>query len=402
MLKKLLFFILLLALCTLFYGCGLHSDSDNPTLDIHENAVYDGKLDNTTNPVGNDEAFIFTWLTYSELCVTSELKNKEDYQKHIEGYFDSMREIGVTDCFVQVRPFADAMYESEIFPLSQYAVNADGFDVLETVIAVADKYGVGVHAWVNPYRISTKPLDENSVWFKEYKDSVMVLDSGVYLNPTDVEAQRLILSGVQELLGNYDVEGIHIDDYFYPEDIGDADDGWYEAYKKSGGKKDLASWRRENVNSLVSAMYLKVKSFGDHKIFSVSPTGNIDKNYTQLYADIYSWCKGGYCDMILPQIYFGFENSALPFEECLDRWLSITDTDKVKLVPGLALYKCGKEDMFAGDGKDEWLINSDIIKRQVECLRDKGCQGFSLYSSSYINFSETFTGNELNNLKSVL
>jgi hypothetical protein len=77
--------------------------------------------------------------------------------------------------------------------------------------------------------------------------------------------------------------------------------------------------------------------------------------------------------MILPQIYFGFENSALPFDSCLDRWLSITDTGKVKLVPGLALYKCGKEDAFAGEGKAEWQKNSDIISRQVKYLKDREC-----------------------------
>lgn len=402
MIKKLICLALMLALCFLLCGCGLHSDEDNPTLDIHEDAAFDGKLDNTTNSIGDDENFIFTWLTYSELWVTPELKNKEDYEKYIRDYFDNMKKIGVTDCFVHVRPFADAMYKSEFFPVSTYAINAKDFDVLDVAISVAKDYDIGVHAWVNPYRISSKPLDANSLWDTEYKDSIITLDSGVYFNPADVQIQSLILSGVEELLENYDIEGIHIDDYFYPEDMGDADASWYKTYKKTGGKKDIASWRRENVNSLVSAMYMKVKSFGKDKIFSISPAGNIDKNYSQLYADIYSWCKGGYCDMILPQIYFGFENSTLPFEECLDRWLSITDGSKVKIIPGLALYKSGKEDAFAGAGKDEWKNNSDIIKRQVVHLRDKSCQGFALYSSSYINFSETFTANELNNLKSVL
>ncbi len=402
MIKKLICLVLMLLFCVLLYGCGLHSDSDNPTLDIHEDAVYDGKLDDTTNLVGDDEAFIFTWLTYSELWVTPQLKNKADYEKHIKRYFTNMKEIGVTDCFVQVRPFADAMYKSELFPVSKYAVSAENFDVLDVVISVAEDFDIGVHAWVNPYRISSVPANENNAWTKEYKDSIITLDSGVYFNPADVEIQNLILSGIEELLENYDIDGIHIDDYFYPEDIGNADEDFYQVYKKSGGKKDVSSWRRENVNSLVSAMYMKVKSFGKDKIFSVSPAGNIDKNYTQLYADIYSWCKGGYCDMILPQIYFGFENSALPFTECLDRWLSITDKSKVKILPGLALYKCGKEDAFAGEGKAEWQSNSDIISRQVKIIREKVCHGFSLYSGSYINFSETFTSEELNNLKSVL
>ena len=402
MIKKLICIVMMLILCFMLYGCGLHSDDDNPTLDIHEDAVFDGQLDNTTNPVGNEDAFIFTWMTYSELMVTSELKTKEAYEKHIDSYFVNMKEIGVTDCFVQVRPFADAMYKSEFFPVSKYAVNAEGFDVLEVIISVADRYNIGVHAWVNPYRIDTSSAVKDSIWLTDYKDSVVSLESGVYFNPADMTAQSLILSGVEELLENYNIKGIHIDDYFYPEDMGEADGVQYKAYKKAGGKKDISSWRRENVNSLVSAIYLKVKACGEDKIFSISPAGNTDKDYYELYADVYAWSQGGYCDMILPQIYFGFDNSTLPFEECLDRWVSITDTDKVKLVPGLALYKCGKEDTFAGRGKTEWQTDSDIISRQVEVLKDKGCQGFALYSSSYINFSQKFTVKELNNLKSVL
>ena len=165
---------------------------------------------------------------------------------------------------------------------------------------------------------------------------------------------------------------------------------------------DMLDWRRENVNSLVSAIYLKVKSYGEDKIFSVSPSGNITKNFSQLYADVYSWCKGGFCDMILPQIYFGFQNDALPFEDCFEEWLSITDSDKVILIPALALYKSGKEDSFAGSGEDEWLKNDDIISRQAKLIKSKDCKGFALYSSSYINFSEKFTAQELKNLQSVL
>ena len=401
MIKKIVCIILMMIFCMLLYGCGLHSDSDNPTLDIHEEAIYDGKLDDTTGPVGDDEAFIFTWLTYSELRVTEMLKNKSDYEKHIDNYFVNMKKIGITDCFVQVRPFADAMYRSEVFPLSTHAASAENFDVLDLVISVAKRYSINIHAWVNPYRISSSEAGTGQ-WEKDYKDSIMIFPSGVYFNPADTKVQKLILSGIDELLQNYDIKGIHIDDYFYPENVADADETQYKAYKKSGGKMNIASWRRENVNNLVSAIHLKVKAFGDDKIFSISPTGNIDKSYSQLYADVYLWAQGGYCDMILPQIYFGFENSSLPFEDCLDRWLSITDKNKVRLVPGLALYKCGKEDAFAGEGKDEWKNNSDIISRQVKYLKDKGCQGFALYSGSYINFSKTFSAKELNDLKSVL
>ena len=111
----------------------------------------------------------------------------------------------------------------------------------------------------------------------------------------------------------------------------------------------------------------------------------------------------GYCDILLPQIYFGFENESQPFEACLDSWVSLCEGSSVRVVPALALYKCGKEDAYAGEaGKNEWENNSDIIKRQVECIKEKGIDGFSLYSGSYVNFSESFYKKELDNLNSVL
>ena len=402
MIKKLVYIILLIVGCLMLAACGLHSDEDNPTLDIHEDAAFDGKLDDTTKAMNDEDSFIFTWLTYSELQVKEITKKQQDYEKYIESLFENMKKIFVTDCFVQVRPFADSVYPSKYYPLSVYAEKAEGFDVLESIITVAEKYDIDIHAWINPYRISYAQLSDGSVWLEDYKNHIMTLSSGTYFIPSSLKAQSLILSGVSELMAKYNIKGIHIDDYFYPEDITDEDEKDYGRYKKDGGKKEISAWRRENVNSLVSAIYSKVKSFGEDKVFSVSPAGNIDKNYNQLNADVYSWCKGGYCDIILPQIYFGFDNQTLPFDSCLDRWLSITDSERVTVLPGLALYKCGKEDDFAGTGKDEWKKHSDIISRQVKYLRDKNCKGFALYSSSYINFYEKFIADELNNLKSVL
>ena len=116
------------------------------------------------------------------------------------------------------------------------------------------------------------------------------------------------------------------------------------------------------------------------------------------------WCsEDGYCDIILPQIYFGFDNENLPFSETLSQWHEITKNAKKKLVPALALYKAGEQDIYAGEkGKDEWQKNSDIISRQVQCIKDLGINSFGLYSASYINFSKTFLSDELNNLQSVI
>lgn len=405
MIKKLFCIIMTVAICFSLVGCGLYSSDDNPTLDVHEEAVFDDNEEDTSKAMSDEDSFLFTWMTYSEIRVTDALAEKTAYEKHIKGLFNNMKKIGVTDCFVQVRPFADAMYKSEYYPLSVYAEKAEGFDPFDVIASLGESYGVNIHAWINPYRISSSKLTRSNPYYEmsnSAKECIVTTASGVYFNPCSLKAQTLILSGVEELLKNYSIKGIHIDDYFYPPDFGDRDTFQYESYRKQGGGKDIASWRRENVNSLVSAIYLKVRSFGEDKLFSVSPSGNIQKNYSQLYADVYEWCKGGYCDIILPQIYFGFENESLPFAQCLEEWLNITDGDKVRLIPALALYKAGKEDVFAGDGKNEWKDNGDIISRQVKLINENNCKDFALYSSSYINFSEKFTAQELKNLQSVI
>ncbi len=401
--KKLTALLLVFALCFCFSGCQLLTSGDSENLDFHEDAAYDSEMIDEDN-----DSFIFTWLNYMEIAVTDTLKEKFAYESHIARLFENMKKINVTDCFVQVRPFADAMYESNFYPVSEYAERAD-FDVFGVITDTAKDYDIAVHAWINPYRIKNdigrKELTSDSFLLKYYENGEIILtDRGAYFNPACLSVQRLIIGGAKELMENYDIKGIHIDDYFYPPDVYSADKAQFDFYKKSGGKLGCEDWRRENVNALVKSLYLTVKSFGEDKIFSISPAGNIVKSENELYADVSRWCsEKGYCDIILPQIYFGFENESLPFEKCLSQWKEICKSGKVRLVPALALYKVGKTDEFAGDsGEDEWQENSDILKRQIELIKKGGCGGFALYSASYINFSETFLSEELNNIKSVI
>lgn len=390
--KKLLPLICLIIICFVFSSCNLLTSGDSSNLEFNENAAYDSDIiDNA------DDSFIFTYLSFMELRVTDENKNEKDYKDYINSLFQNMKTIGVTDCFVQVRPYADALYKSDIFPQSEYSKKAD-FDVLSVVVSCAKGYDIDIHAWINPYRCG-----ENWKHFDFEGDREFIeTDSGVYFNPASATVQKLIIDGVRELLEKYELKGIHIDDYFYPYDVNSADEESYSEYKKASGKLSLSQWRRENVTALVAAIYSAVKAYGEDKAFTISPAGDIDKNMNELYADVELWAgSDGYCDLILPQLYFGFDNEKLPFKELLDKWLELSD--KSKLVPVLALYKCGKEDIYAGaKGKNEWVENSDIIKRQYECLKGKGLKSFGLYSGSSINFSETFLSKELNRLKSVL
>ena len=138
------------------------------------------------------------------------------------------------------------------------------------------------------------------------------------------------------------------------------------------------------MNNLLSLSYSTVKSFGKEKIFSVSPSGDIDKNYSELYADVALWCKGGFCDMIIPQLYYGFQNETKPFQKVLVRWLALCKGSDVKLSVGLALYKVGKEDEFAGKGKDEWFSDDTVIERQKAFSEEKGAFGTVYFSASFL------------------
>ncbi len=376
-------FILFLCLTVLFYGC----TRENPNTEPEEKTLEQSET--------NTEHFMGVWLTYSELSVKGKNYTEETYRDYIAGLFDSFTEKGINNVFLHIRPFCDALYYSDIFESSEYASGKRGdkadFDILRICTEEAEKRNLKIHAWINPYRVlsvpETKLITEGQIsrWLKEKDSAVCVTEDGVYLNPASEKVQKLIVDGIKEILQNYDVDGIHFDDYFYPPTFKDGDRKEYEEYLKRGGRLSLQDFRREKVSSLLLVVYNAVKNHNENLIFSVSPTGDIEKNINEIYADVPLWCKGGYCDMLIPQLYYGFENESKPFQKELLRWTQLTENSDVKLVIGLALYKVGESDMFAGSGRDEWLKNSDVIERQVKLSKETGCSGVSFFSAGYIS-----------------
>ncbi len=392
-----------------------HSTTEKLKAENHVSSPEVSITSATTADKQTESLFSACWLSYMELSLVSGRNTKDSYTAYIDGLFDNIKSMGITDAFVHVRPFADAYYPSDYFPVSAYVSSEQGgelpFDVFGVIAERAKIKGIAVHAWINPYRVShgndIKVLSEKNPARLMYKEGtsedVAVTEKGIYFNPSSEKVRKLIVDGARELMEKYDIKGIHIDDYFYFESCGDFDERQYSIYTSLGGKLDLASWRRENVSTLLACLYSAVKSFGQDKIFSVSPGGDIAKCFNENYADVYLWCREeGYCDMIIPQIYFGFQNEKLPFERCLEDWSALCTGSKVKLVAGLALYKAGQEDVYALSGKDEWIKNSDIIARQVKLIKEKDCFGYALYSASYIDFSENSFAEELNNLKTMV
>lgn len=364
--------ILMLCISLLFTSCGKPAENSN---------------DNTVIPQSQEEKVCAVWISCYELQPMFSQGDELIFKENVDEVIGKCLSNNINTVFLQVRPFCDALYPSDVFPWSQYALDKNGnppdYDPLEIFVSTAHVNNIAIHAWINPYRISYNPAFTPVDGFD---DIAVSCDEGVYLQPASLESQKIVLDGVREILENYDVDGIHIDDYFYPVKDKAFDSEEYKAYRSNGGRMSLSDWRRSNVNSLVSAMYTLVHRFGEDKIFSISPAADITKNKFDYYADVAMWCESeGYADLIIPQIYFGFEHEKKPFEKVMKEWAKLAGGSHISLVCGLAAYKLNQADSAAGSGKNEWLDNPDIIKRQIECVSaDYAWSGYSLFSYSYL------------------
>lgn len=336
--------------------------------------------------VQKDEQIRAMWLTCYELSEMLGKGSQEYFSDKISEVFELCQNKRINTVFIQVRPFFDALYLSEIFEWSEYAKSSSGkipdFDPLEIIVDIAENYGVSIHAWINPYRVS---YDSSAEIDQAIENCAFSCDEGVFLDPSSLEAQKMVLDGVREILENYDIDGIHIDDYFYPQTNISFDKTAYEAYIDCGGKLSKDNWRRENVNSLVSALYSLVHSVKPEGIFSISPAGDITKNKTSHYADVELWCtRNGYADWVIPQIYYGFNHDKMPFEKIANKWKKLAEKGKVKLICGLASYKQGQPDSGAGRGENEWVNDNDVIIRQTEYVISIGYDGYAYFSYSSV------------------
>ena len=344
--------------------------------------------ENTYAPSGETKA---VWISYLEYQSILQGKSKSQFTSNIKTMFNNLAKDGFNTVFVHVRSHSDAMYDSDIFPWSVYCTGTEGkdpgFDPLKIMVSEAHSAGLKIEAWINPYRVkgtsNTSKISERSPayeWLNTGK--VIVLDNGIYYNPADEEVIELIVSGVEEIVRNYDVDGIHFDDYFYPTTAESFDKTYYNDYKAGGGTLKLSAWRRQNVNILIKEVYSAIKAINSSCRFGVSPAGNMEQNYNTLYCDVYTWVTSkGYVDYICPQIYFGFNNKSRPYLDVLSEFSSMITRNDVELIVGLAAYKAGAEDAYAGDnGKREWINNNDILARQIVAARnEEKYSGFALY-----------------------
>ncbi len=356
------------------------------------------------------------WFTYYELQSLM-TDNEGTFYGNIKTAFETVKNIGFNTVTVQVRPCADAFYKSNYFPSSKYCFGIQGaelpFDPLGVMCTVADELGLRIEAWINPYRVSQES-DINSLcdtniaklWYNDEKTKsyVSVLKKGIYFNPAIRDVTELITNGVREIVANYNIDGIHFDDYFYPTTHKKIDKKEYKEYKSGGGELSLGDWRRENINTMVKSVYSAVKEIKPAVTFGISPASNISNNYKNLYADVEKWAGSeGFADYICPQIYFGFKNVYQPFMFTTKKWIGITN--KCKLYVGLPLYKCSNPDKYAAEEEkeriNEFVNNHNIIARQITYLSKLDEIG-GYYVFSYSSILDETKKEEVENMKSVM
>lgn len=365
------------------------------------------KLDRTSIKKEEETRAIF--VSYIELNKYIKGNDYEISKRNIRKIIKNIKKLKCNTIILQVRSASDAIYKSNIYPMSLNIVNTeydDYYDVLDYFIKESHKSNVKVIAWINPYRIRTTcdktTITEKNPAYKYLDTDIVYINNGIYYNPSKQETEDLIVKGVEEVL-NYDVDGILFDDYFYPDNNIDKKD--YEEYIKNNEFIEEKDYRLNIVNKMIKRVYKTCKN--KNIKFGISPDGNIDNNYNKNYADVKSWLKSNeYIDFIMPQIYYGFYNSTRDYIKVTKEWENLIENKDIELYIALAFYKVGMEDKYAKSGFNEWIDNDNIIMREILLSRNlKNYKGFSLFRYENIFNEEIYTKTsikEIENLKKIL
>ena len=287
-----------------------------------------------------------------------------DQQRELLAILDRVASLNLNAVVFQIRPGADALYSSSYEPWSQFITGRQGrgpeppWDPLAFAVEQAHKRGLELHAWFNPYRAAYNRDSLKSRTHISQTDPRLVREYGrfLWMDPGDAEVRRRTVRAVVDVVKRYDVDGVHIDDYFYPYPENDAsgkpidfpDSATYARYRKNGGTLARDAWRRENVDKLVEQFYKSVHAAKPFVKVGVSPFGiwrpgnpaqikGFDA-YAQIYADSKKWLQKGWLDYLAPQLYWPIKPPDQSFPALYDWWLSV-NTKHRHLWPGLATYR---------------------------------------------------------------
>lgn len=270
---------------------------------------------------------------------------------------DLLKEANFNAVIFQARPSSDAMYKSDLEPWSYFLTGSAGkapspfYDPLEFWINEAHERGMELHVWLNPYRAQHTtggPIAAESI-VRKMPEQIIKLKNGMYwMDPSDQKTQDHVSAVIKDLVKRYDIDAIHIDDYFYPyreynggKDF--PDNRTWDLYQKSGGNLPKADWRRGNVNKFIKRIHEEIKDEKNYVQFGISPFGiwkpgfpagiKGSSQYDELYADAKLWLNQGWLDYFAPQLYW--KNDGPQSFPALLKWWESENTQKRHLWPGL-------------------------------------------------------------------
>jgi len=312
---------------------------------------------------------------------------------------DMHKRNGMNAVIVQVRPAADAFYPSPYEPWSQWLTGIQGrapspyYDPLQFMIDEVHKRGMEFHAWCNPYRanfsIGSASIAPDHIT-KTHPEWFLTYGSTRYFDPANSKAQEFVVNVVTDIVRRYDVDAIHMDDYFYPYRIAGKEFPDAISYARSGTELNKDDWRRANVDTIILHLNNAIKKEKPWVKFGISPfsvwrnkdqdpEGSDSKayqtNYDDLYADVVLWLKNGWIDYVAPQLYLEIGNGKIAYEKLLDWWSKHSYGKHLYI--GMAIYRAGTSAAWK---------NTNELPNQIKLLRQySNVQGSIYFSSNSFN-----------------
>lgn len=326
----------------------------------------------------------------------------EEQQRQFIARLDQLQAIGINTVIVQIRPTADAFYKSDIEPWSRFLTGRVGtppnpyYDPLEFMVTEAHKRNMDFHAWFNPFRALTdskkNPNPAGHVTHK-HPDWVISYGGKSYLDPGNPEARDYVISVISDVVARYDIDAVHIDDYFYPYRIAGQEFGDASSFRKfNSGIPSREDWRRNNVtqfiqqlNTIIKAqkpwMKLGISPFGVWRNQSKDPIGSPTRGgqtcYDDLYADVRLWQEKGWIDYLMPQLYWEHNHKLVAFEILQPWWQSHAYERHVYY--GLGLYR------MLPPAKGVWLSANELLWQIRDTRSLAPGSGYALYSASNLD-----------------
>ena len=343
-------------------------------------------------------AFRGAWIaTVANIDWPSEeaLGNPELQKAEMLCLLDSLHSIGINAIIFQVRPTADALYYSELEPVSHWLTGKQGswntspslegrvgerfFDPLAWTIEEAHKRHMEVHVWLNPSRVNLAKNDTSILApdhiMRRQPDWFWCYAKQWYFDPGLPQTREWICMVVQDIVQRYDIQAIHMDDYFYPYPVGGQplpDQKTFERYPR--GFDNIADWRRDNVNLAIQAISETIRECRNDVEFGISPFGvwrnaSVDStgsatragitNYDDLYADIRLWIQKGWIDYVLPQLYWEIGKTVADYEILAHWWANEVRGTTCKLYIGMAPYRLEEPNAKA----NAWNTGNEIARQ---------------------------------------